>query len=152
MDVLVKNKIALSLARQIDKTNVDIKLLIIDYKWNDEKINFFKIYVIADNSKVSEVKLIGSGDGEMWDIEIPLTLYETFEENEKSYGLYNLELKDNKTFPRSFVLKGQGNGEVYDNNDNRNYGIKKGRGGNLIPKNGQLILLNNIELFTLFDR
>ena len=45
-----------------------------------------------------------------------------------------------------------GEEEVYDNNDNRNYVTKRGRGGNIIPKKKKIILLNSIELYSLFDK
>jgi hypothetical protein len=88
----------------------------------------------------------------MWDLETSFEENFRFEENEKKYGIFKLELTNKDSFPRSFVIKGVGEEEVYDNNDNRNYVTKRGRGGNIIPKKKKIILLNSIELYSLFDK
>ena len=153
MKTLIKDKDILKLFEGFEKSKLEMKLLAVDYKWTDtEEKNFYDIYVIIDMDKIFDVRLIASGDGEMWDLELPFQLVEKLTENGKKYGLFSLNLRDKRVFPRSFVIKGIGNEEFYDNNEGRNYVVKKGRGGNLIPKKKKIILLNSIELYSLFDR
>lgn len=153
MKTLIKDKDILKLFEGFEKSKLEMKLLAVDYKWTDtEEKNFYDIYVIIDMDRIFDVRLIASGDGEMWDLELPFQLVEKLTENGKKYGLFSLNLRDKRVFPRSFVIKGIGNEEFYDNNEGRNYVVKKGRGGNLIPKKKKIILLNSIELYSLFDR
>lgn len=153
MKTLIEKKDILKLFKAIEKTELDLKLLAIDYKWTDtDEKNFYDIYAIGDLDKFSDVRLIASGDGEMWDLELPFEQIESLSENGKKYGLFLLQLSDRRVFPRAFVIKGIGGDEVYDNNDGRNYVVKKGRGGNIIPKKKKIILLNSIELYSLFDK
>jgi len=153
MKTLIKDKYILKIFETFDKSRLEVKLLAIDYKWTDEEEkNFYDIYVMADMDKIFNVRLIASGDGEMWDLELPFEPLEDIMENGKKYGLFYLNLRDKKVFPRSFVIKGVGNEEFYDNNDGRNYVVKKGRGGNIIPTKKKIILLNSIELYSLFDK
>lgn len=153
MKTLVKEEDIFKLFDSFDKIQLDLKLLAIDYQWTDtEEKNFYDLYVVANLEKISEVKLIASGDGEMWDLELAFDLLKTNNENGIRYGLFKLELRDKRAFPRAFVIKGLGSEETYDNNEGRNYVVKKGRGGNFIPKKNKIILLNNIELYSLFDK
>jgi hypothetical protein len=154
MKCLIKKMDILRIFKSMEKTKLEIRLLAMDYKWTEtEEKNFYDIYVVGDLDKLSDIRLIASGDGEMWDLELPFELAETLIENNKKYGLFFLQLRDKRVFPRSFVIKGLGGGEeFYDNNEGRNYVVKKGRGGNIIPKKKKIILLNSIELYSLFDK
>lgn len=153
MDTFVKEKDIVNLFVAYEKENLDLKLLVIDYKWDEtEEKNFYDIYVIANLEKVFDVRIVASGDGEMWDLELPFEHMDTVVENNKKFGLFNLNLRDKKNFPRTFVIKGIGTSDIYDNNEGRNYAVKKGRGGNFIPKKKKIILLNNIELYSLFNK
>lgn len=153
METFVKEKDILNLFVAYSKENLELKLLAIDYKWDDSgDKNFYDIYVIANLEKVFDVRIVASGDGEMWDLELPFEHKETVIENGEKFGLFNLNIRDKRIFPRAFVIKGIGTDEFYDNNEGRNYGVKKGRGGNFIPKKKKIILLNSIELYSLFDK
>jgi len=88
----------------------------------------------------------------MWDLELPFDQMEVVMENNNKYGLFRLNLDDAKIFPRTFVIKGIGTSESYDNNEGRNYAIKKGRGGNYITKKKKIILLNSIKVYWIFDK
>ena len=137
----------------MDKKDLTVKLLAVDYRWSDtEEPNFYSIYSLADLQKVDRVQLVASRDGEMWDLETSFEEKFRFEEKGKQYGIFKLELTNKDSFPRSFVIKGVGEEEVYDNNNSRNYVTKRGRGGNIIPKKKKIILLNSIELYSLFDK
>lgn len=153
MKTLIKEKDIYKIGKKINKSGLAVKLLVVDYSWTEEeKENFYSIYALADLEKVDKVQLVASRDGEMWDLETSFDENFRFEENGKTYGIFKLELINKDSFPRSFVIKGVGEKEVYDNNESRNYVIKKGRGGNIIPKKGKIILLNSIELYSLFDK
>ena len=153
MKTLIKEKDIHIIGKKIDKKGLTVKLLAVDYRWSDtEESNFYSIYTIADLERVDKVQLVASRDGEIWDLETSFEENFRFEENDKKYGIFKLELTNKDSFPRSFVIKGVGEEEVYDNNDNRNYVTKRGRGGNIIPKKKKIILLNSIELYSLFDK
>ena len=66
------------------------------------------IYTIADLERVDKVQLVASRDGEMWDLETSFEENFRFEENDKKYGIFKLELTNKDSFPRSFVIKGGG--------------------------------------------
>lgn len=153
MKTLIKENDVFIVAKKLSKLDMNIRLLAVDYKWTEtEGQDFFSIYVLANSEKIDKVQLVGSLDGEMWDLERSFEEKLRFEDNGKEYGIFKLELYDKESFPRSFVVKGVGEKEYYDNNSSRNYVIKKGRGGNIIPKKKKIILLNSIELYSLFDK
>lgn len=153
MKTLIKEKDIYKIGKKINKSELTVRLLAVDYSWTEEeKENFYIIYVLADLERVDKVQLVASRDGEMWDLETSFDESFRFEEDGRKYGIFKLELINKDSFPRSFVIKGVGEKEVYDNNESRNYVIKKGRGGNIIPKKDKIILLNSIELYSLFDK
>lgn len=152
MRELFKKKHVIELAQNIDKCNLILKLLAVDYHWFDlseKEEDFFHVYVVANNEFIEEVYLKGSNNGEIWDLEYEM---EKMSRIDSKFSLYKLSLFEKEEFPRAFVLRGLGGREYYDNNFDRNYVIKKGRGGNLIPKGKNYILLKEINVFKVYDK
>lgn len=152
MKRLIKTDYAGLIGESLIKKGHLITLLAIDYNWFDiseEDEDFFVAYALVDNNFIEEVYLKGSNNGEMWDLDLEMTKIQDIYPN---YSLYQICLADKNLFPRAFVLRGIGSKEYYDNNNGRNYVIKKGRGGNLLPVEDKLIKLNHISLYNIFDK
>lgn len=152
MKALIKRKHILNLARELDKVDFVLGILGIDYNWFDiseKEEDFFCLYAMANNNIIDELYLKGSNNGEIWDLELEMKLISTINPN---FSIFELKLYDKDLFPRAFILKGIGSKEYYDNNNGRNYVIKKGRGGNLIPRKEKLIKLNHINLYNVYDK
>ena len=153
MKTLIKEKDIHIIGKKIDKKGLTVKLLAVDYRWSDtEESNFYSIYTIADLERVDKVQLVASRDGEMWDLQLSFEEICRFDEEQEQYALYKLFLNQDDVFPRSFVIKGVGEQEFYDNNENKNFSIKKGRGGNIIPRRKEIILLNTVELYSIYEK
>lgn len=152
MKAFIKRKHIINLAREIDKQDFILGILALDYNWFDiseKNEDFFCLYVMANKNFIEEMYLKGSNNGEIWDLELEMSLIATVE---SQYDIFELKLYDKDLFPRAFVLKGLGAKEYYDNNSGRNYVIKKGRGGNLIPKKEKLIKLDYISLYNIYNK
>ncbi len=153
METLIKEKHIEKIAKNYTKNDLTVKLLVLDYKWEEDgKSNFYYIYALVNVHKVDRVFLIGSRDGEMWDLQLSFEEICRFDEEQEQYALFKLFLNQDDVFPRSFVIKGVGEQEFYDNNENKNFSIKKGRGGNIIPRRKEIILLNTVELYSIYEK
>ena len=71
METLIKEKHIEKIAKNYTKNDLTVKLLALDYKWEEDgKSNFYYIYALVNVHKVDRVFLIGSRDGEMWDLQL----------------------------------------------------------------------------------
>lgn len=152
MKAFIKRKHIISLAREIDKQDFILGILALDYNWFDISENgedFFCLYAMANKQFIEQLYLKGSNNGEIWDLDLNMNFVANID---SKYDIYELKLYNKDLFPRAFVLRGIGAKEYYDNNSGRNYVIKKGRGGNLIPKKEKLIKLDYISLYNIYDK
>ena len=150
MKRMVDRNHIIKMAKTFDKRDLIVGLVGVDYNWfelSEENEDFFYAYAIVDNNFVEELYLKGSNNGEIWDLELEMN---KIDDIDKDYSLYEIELFDKNIFPRAFVLRGVGGSEYFDNNHNRNYVVKKGRGGNLLSCGDVVIKLNHISLYEIF--
>lgn len=151
MRKIVDRNHAVKIAEDLDKRDLIVGLIAVDYSWfelSEKNEDFFTAYAIVDNNFIEELYLKGSNNGEIWDLELEMKKIIDIENN---YSIYEIELSDKNIFPRAFVLRGVGGTEYFDNNFGRNYVVKKGRGGNVLPLKEKLIRLAYISQYEVFN-